>query len=84
MKRQETIFYKVKNCIFFYIGECRLWQYLLRVEPDRYVKMTLEQMIPALLNDMRSTCQSFKEFDKLRGLEKHIYKDMQECYSYYL
>jgi len=84
MTRQEHIFFKVKNCIFFYIGECRLWQYLLRVEPDRYVRMPLEQMISALLNDMRSACQSFAEFNKLRGLEKYIYKDMHKFYSYYL
>lgn len=84
MLRQEKIFYKVRNCIFAYIGESRLWQYLLRVKPDNYTKMTLTQMISAVLNDMRSACQSFAEFNRLRGLEKLIYKDMQEYYSYYL
>lgn len=84
MFRQETIFYKVKNCIFFYIGECRLWQYLLRVKSDKYIKMSLEQMVSALLNNMRSSCQTRKEFDKLRGLESLILKDMHKFYSYYL
>lgn len=84
MLRQEKIFYKVRNCIFYYIGESRLWQYLLRVKPDKYVKMTLTQMISAVLNDMRSACLSYTEFNKLRGLEQLVYKDMHECYSYYL
>ncbi len=36
MFKDEKIFYKVRNCIFFYIGECRLYQYLLRFKPDKY------------------------------------------------
>lgn len=84
MTRQEMIFYKVRNCIFYYIGECRLWQYLLRAKPDKYVKMTLSQMISAMLNEMRSACLSNQEFNKLRGLESLILKDMQKYYSYYL
>ncbi len=84
MTSQETIFYKVRNCIFYYIGECRLWQYLLRVKPKKYAGMTLTQMISALLNNMRSACLTRIEFDKLRGLEKPIYNDMHKFYSYYL
>lgn len=84
MTRQEMIFYKVRNCIFYYIGECRIWQYLLRVKPEKYARMTLSQMISSVLNDMRSACQSFAEFNKLRGLESLILKDMQKYYSYYL
>lgn len=84
MFKDEKIFYKVRNCIFFYIGECRLYQYLLRVKPDKYVDMSLLKMISAILNDMRLACQSAKEINRLRGLESLVYRDMKKCYSYYL
>lgn len=84
MLRQETVFFKVRNCIFFYIGECRLYQHLLRFKPDKYVGMTLLQMISTVLNDIRSACQSSKEVNRLRGLESLVYRDMKKCYSFYL
>lgn len=61
-----------------------MYQYLLQIKPDKYIGMSLLQMISAVLNDMRIACQSTKEVNKLRGLESLVYKDMKECYSYYL
>lgn len=75
-------FNKIRNVIFSYIGECRLYQSLLRFNSAKYTGMAMESTVNAVLDDLRAQVRNKRELVQLQGLEGLVIKDMQKDYAF--